>query len=463
MKNFGWLLILLLVTGNIVSCGPGDRAQGQSQDNSETSAGTNDTNSSETLAGTNDTDSSGISAETDDTDSSEREGSRNFPLSVFNLLIVILLSVGGFLRYAQLKSWIDTERRKSRDFRKRSSETINELNRNVQNLAFQTQSLKEQFKELKKQVSSSNSKSSFPSSRFQDKQQYPVKDERDYSNYPVYKQYDPVALLDPYQEVITAFNNQHKAFFTENEIILLIPKPQYKNTQKTEFIQIKELSKAIFISIQINQDYLLVPNFMLSRYDQLETAYTGTKVFNNNNYEKGLAIKKSGTNIFEVYGYGEDLVLKKPAKIQKIDDNTWQLEKTGVYVGEDADIEILTEAFNEQDNAFFQKQEIFPVAISQESLQTQTNKNHEIQFQQVENHRDAEFIVLKIDQRYLLIPDFLSPYYSQLNWLAISGEIFQYNGQGDLVTLIKPAEVKEEKDGIWTLIQPGNCSLIKSS
>ncbi|AMA10804.1 hypothetical protein [Picosynechococcus sp. PCC 73109] len=366
-------------------------------------------------------------------------------ISIFAFVLAFGVLIVAFMGHEELKLLIEKENQKNHTLYKNLSKEINDLKDNLLNLDLRNQSLESKVKQHEKQITLSNSHNLSQSS---------ITSEDDSKNH---------NKEETFSEIIAAFLTKDESFFKEKELILLIPKPQEKNTQKTEFIQIKELPKAIFIAIQINQDYLLVPNFMLSRYDQLETVYTGTKVFNNNNYEKDLVIKQSGTAIFKVYGYGEDLTLKEPAKVQKTDDNTWQLEEAGVYVGEDADIEILTEAFNEQDNTFFQKQIMFPVAISQESLQTQTNRNHKIQFQQVENHRDAEFIVLKIELCYFLIPDFLSPYYSQLNWLTMSEEIFQYSGQGDLVTLIKPAEVKEKKDGIWTLVKSGNCNLIKST
>ncbi|QCS51008.1 hypothetical protein FEK30_15940 (plasmid) [Picosynechococcus sp. PCC 11901] len=327
MKNFRWLLILLLITGNMISCGPRDRAQSQSsqaesgnptnQEAPETQAESgNPTNQEapETQAESgNPTNQEAPETqaesgnptnqeapETQNTDGSEEEGSKNL-LSVFNLLIVILLSVGGFVGYTQLKSWIDTERKKSHDFRKRSSETINELNRNVQNLAFQTQGLKEQFKELKKQISSNNSKSSFSSSRSQDKQQYQIGDE---INYPVYSQPAPVVQRDPYQEVITAFNAQDTNFFRQNIYYLALDESTVGGETSAgarrivKFVDIDNPRDALCLAINVNFEYLLVPNFFSPYYASLDQW-----LFENN-------------DIFNYQGHGQTIELVKPGKVQ---------------------------------------------------------------------------------------------------------------------------------------------------
>ncbi|QCS51006.1 TM2 domain-containing protein (plasmid) [Picosynechococcus sp. PCC 11901] len=244
--------------------------------------------------------------------------------------------------------------------------------------------------------------------------------------------------------VVTAFSNKDETFFTERGMVLLTPIPKKERTQnsKADLRQVLGLSKAAFISVQVNQEHFVVPNFLSPHYKDLESLYSGTKMF-------------------KVYGSGEELILKKPAKVQQIDDHSWRIQESGLYFGKNAEFEMLVEAFNEKNQAFFDS--AYPVTISHHTLSTQINKDEVIQFDQVETHRDAEFMIIKFDKKCFLVPDFLSPYYGQLNWLDMGKDIFRHDGQGTLVNLIKPAEVKEEKDGVWKLVKSGNCHLTEGS
>ncbi|ANV92203.1 hypothetical protein [Picosynechococcus sp. PCC 8807] len=227
-------------------------------------------------------------------------------ISIFAFVLAFGVLIVAFMGHEELKLLIEKENQKNYTLYKNLSKEINDLKENLLYLDSRNQSLESKVKLHEKGITLSN---------FQNLSQSSMISKDDSKNHDE---------ENTFNEIVIVFATKDKSFFNEKELILLTPKPQEKNKQKAEFIQIKELSKAIFIAIHVNQDYLLIPNFMLPRYDQLETVYTGAKVVNNNNYEKSLAIKKSGTNFFKVYGYGEDLKLKEPAKVQKIDDNTWQ-------------------------------------------------------------------------------------------------------------------------------------------
>ncbi|AMA10805.1 hypothetical protein [Picosynechococcus sp. PCC 73109] len=280
VKKFRWLLILLLITGNIVSC----KTQNETKISVE---------------------SFGKSLVPNSSEGSDKENETDFSLSnIISLFVILLLSIGGFWGYTQLKSWIDAEKKKSRDFRKRSSETINELNRNVQNLTFQTQSLGKQFKQLEKQISENNSQNSFPSPIFQKEQQYSARDKISYSDYPVYPQPAPVVQRDPYQEVITAFNTQDTDFFRQNTYYLALDESTVGGETSAgarrivKFIDIDNPRDALCLAVNVNSEYLLLPNFFSPYYANLD------QWLSENN------------DIFDYQGHGQTIELIKPGIVQ---------------------------------------------------------------------------------------------------------------------------------------------------
>ncbi|QCS51007.1 hypothetical protein FEK30_15935 (plasmid) [Picosynechococcus sp. PCC 11901] len=463
MKNFRWLLILLLVTGNIVSCGPRDRAQSQfSQDNIETQAESGNPNNQEDL-------------ETQNTDSSERAGRRNFPLDILSLLIVTFFSVGSFLACTQLKSWIETGEEKSRDFRKRSSETIKELNQSIQNL-------EKEFEQFKKQISSDHSQSSFSAPKFQEKQQYQIREKTDYPHFLGFSQPASVVQQDPYQEVITAFNNKDTTFFRQNTYYLALDEStlasDYTSTEAkriVKFFNIDNPRDALCLAVILNSEYLLIPNFFSPYYANLD------QWLSENN------------DIFDYQGHGQTIELIKPGIVQysQSENGIWNLIEPCSLLLFDYEYYSQTKSDNKKLKTQNSKSKIKKTTnneAKQNSLKQDTSKNQQlisafniqsqryfrsaylvtinyakkqdtqkIYFNEVEQHRDAEFMIIEVDNTHLLVPDFMSPYYQQFISQETFSDTFNTSGSGKEFYLKTPAQVEKDANGNWLLTHLGEC------
>ncbi len=324
MKKFRWLLILLLVTGNIVSCGSRDRTENQPFPNDiETQANLSD-----------------------------EENRDSFPMGyvIFIALLLLAGGIGLFSIYIKVnnqennKSNKHTKNPRLRSIPHASSqpllsktskkannisghkfhdhspkpeihELLKSLDKKLDTLVDKHLKIEEQLQKLEKQITSISSQNSLPSSRFSERQQYPAQDKTNYSNYPVYSQPAPVLQRDPYQEVITAFNTKDTTFFQQNTYYLALDESTIGGETSAgarrivKFIDIDNPRDALCLAVNVNSEYLLIPNFFSPYYVSLD---------------QWLA---ENNDIFDYQGHGQTVELVRPGKVQysQSENGIWNL------------------------------------------------------------------------------------------------------------------------------------------
>ncbi|ANV85953.1 hypothetical protein AWQ21_15635 (plasmid) [Picosynechococcus sp. PCC 7003] len=323
MKKFKWLLILLLVTGNLVSCGP--------RNHTENPPSPNDIGSP--------------------ADTGEEGDGNGFPLGYVTFIALLLLAggIGLFSMYIKVNN---QKNNKSNKYTKNSRPTsnissqplrsnpskkannisghkfsdhlpkleINELleslDKKVETLVDQNQKIEQQLQKLEKQITSISSQNSLSSSRFSERQQYPVQDKTNYSNYPVHSQPAPVVQRDPYQEVITAFNTKDTTFFQQNTTYYLALDESTIGGETSagakrivKFIDIDNLRDALCLAVNVNSEYLLIPNFFSPYYENLDQWLS------------------DNIDIFDYQGNGQTVELIRPGKVQysQSENGIWNL------------------------------------------------------------------------------------------------------------------------------------------
>ncbi|BAW97811.1 hypothetical protein NIES970_27720 (plasmid) [[Synechococcus] sp. NIES-970] len=229
-----------------------------------------------------------------------------------------MLLSSAFVGYRKLKFWINEENQKKYEARKRLSQTIDELRRSIQNLNYQQQNLEQKVKLLEKQISSDSSRNTFLLSEFQERQQHLDKDKIQYSSSSDYVEPTPIQPSDPYQEAITAFNIQDRAFFQQNTYTYYLALDESTIDGETSagakrivrFVDVDSARDALCLAIMVNSEYLIFPNFFSPYYDNLDQWLSDNQ------------------DIFQCHGQGIKVQLCQPGKVQYSQTQTWDLTES---------------------------------------------------------------------------------------------------------------------------------------
>ncbi|ANV85952.1 hypothetical protein AWQ21_15630 (plasmid) [Picosynechococcus sp. PCC 7003] len=415
--------------------------------------------------------------EPDNSSNQEDSDRSSFPWNT--IIVFIIFSCGylalwapGILGYMQLKIWVNAEKKKKDDFRKRSSDKINELNQTVQNL-------EKEFEQFRKQISSDHSQSSFSAPNFQEKQQYQIRDKIDHSNYLDYSQSASVVQQDPYQKVITAFNSQDTAFFHQDTYYLTLDESTIgsddtstKAKRIVKFIDIDNPRDALCLAVNVNSRYLLIPNFFSPYYANLDQwLFENSDIFNYQGNGQTIELIEPGIvqysqskngiwNLIEPcsllldweYNSQTELdnekIQKSKYKVKETQDSKVRQNSSEKHTSKNQQLII---AFNIQSQRYFRS------AYLATTNYTKNQNTKKIYFNEVEQHRDAEFMIIEVDNTYLLVPDFMSPYYQQFISQETFSDTFNISGSGREFYLKTPAQAKKDTDGNWLLTSPGEC------